>query len=104
MAICGSDKFAWVAYGFDDVDENDEQFAERFEVDGYRPDAIAWNSLDEVVDANKPIRDPREYFMMVLKYRAAQILREWEDLASWIVGSVEQEISVRSRPFRTNRL
>lgn len=77
LVICGSDEKRWVAYcfvdtGFDDEEEDGE--------DIHRADRIA----DGNVDANRPIWNPREYFLLIVRIRMEQILKEWTDLVRYV--------------------
>lgn len=78
LKICGKSEKRWTAYcfennGFDqdrELETSDPSAAE------YRPDLIT----NEVQDANHPIWNIREYFLIALKARVHQMYEEWEQL------------------------
>ena len=93
LVICGGDDSRWVAYGLDDAyyddDEADDDGSneEKDEDDvedepdpylGFRGDPIA--SKDDQLDSNKPLWNPRLYFLSICNIRMAQIRNEWQNL------------------------
>jgi hypothetical protein len=79
--ITGPDKWRWVAYCFVDV-----YFAQdvKESVSQYHEDSLGEHGLrtDPLTlgtsDADTPIQNPREYFLMVLRIRLKQVWREWQ--------------------------
>ncbi|RFU29722.1 hypothetical protein B7463_g6595, partial [Scytalidium lignicola] len=76
FVICGSDNRCWVGYAFADTYFGHNDLKEcTFSYDGLHEDPIA---SDGELDLNLPIWDPREYFLIIVKIRMAQVLKEWE--------------------------
>jgi hypothetical protein len=80
FTICGVADRRWVAYAFSDTDydENKEMDEFQFDYNGMFADQIAGDARD--VDANKPIWNPREYYLMIMSIRLSQIVGEWAKL------------------------
>lgn len=76
ISICGVSNHQWTGYAF--VDDDESMSEEDFDYTTILPDQFALNGE---VDANRPIWDPREYFMRIIPTRLDQIVRRW----SWIV-------------------
>jgi hypothetical protein len=92
FVICGSDDHRWVAYGFDDTDFEGEDLDDKIcPCEGFRPDPF---SSDGEVDADIPIWNPREYFVMILDNRMAQALTEWESLVRAVERSIKEYVCV----------
>ncbi|KAF2831927.1 hypothetical protein CC86DRAFT_280201, partial [Ophiobolus disseminans] len=104
VMICGSDNVQWVGYAFanntvdEDGTENEEDeiegsvdtdFAE--DEDEGEVDLFASDDSDEVLDANIPIYDPREYWLRVVKLRLRLIVSKWEYLVYKVEKSVENQ-------------
>lgn len=108
IVICGHDRFQWTAYAFDDTmdpDCSEQDFNDRFpprqDSSEVTPsegahDLIAWEDFENVMDPNRPFWDPREYFIRILQSRAAQLSKEWDELAARIVKGIEEDIEVCS--------
>jgi hypothetical protein len=95
FVICGSDNRRWVGYGFVDTEFDRENLADHdLSYVGKHEDPIAFGELD----ANLPIWDPREYFLMVLQIRMAQVLKEWECLIRTVERSINQYVCRRFLP------
>lgn len=97
FVICGLDNTRWVAYAFDDSEVDDES-GDGLEdnvssLGGLQEDPTAYND-DEVLDADLPLWDPREYFLRIFKSRTAQVLKEWEDLVLRVERSIKRDIDV----------
>jgi hypothetical protein len=96
VVICGSDESRWTAYAFvdtefDGVSIDDEEVEDS---DECNEDPIASDRKGPEVDADKPIWDPREYFLRIIHLRMKrQILEEWR----YIVGKVERGVKERVR-------
>jgi hypothetical protein len=79
--ICGSDDQRWAAYAFDDTHFDEEGFGdETFSYEGVQDDPIARGKID----ANLPIGDPREYFLMIFDIRLTQVREEWKYLVRMV--------------------
>jgi hypothetical protein len=86
LVICGSNEERWTAYAFDDTEFDGEELYDKiFPCEGVHADPVA---LDDDIDAERPIWNPREYFLKVVEARMAQATVEWEVL----VRSVERSI------------
>lgn len=110
LVICGSDNFRWVAYAFDDTyfgndaedmenGEDDDDTSSETEGDNYleaeldpyktfQGDPIASPSNDGL-DANKPLWDPREYFLTICNFRMAVIRNEWQNIVRALERSIK---------------
>ncbi|KAJ9607223.1 hypothetical protein H2200_008295 [Cladophialophora chaetospira] len=90
--ISGIDDWTWVAYCFADTyfDGEDGQIEfepqcfDHFEIDGPSFDPLTLGNLD----ANAPIWNPREYFLLVFSHRLLEVKKEWHD----IVARLEQSM------------
>ncbi|KAF2493443.1 kinase-like protein [Lophium mytilinum] len=91
LMICGSDNQRWIAYAFEDRDSEDEAIEE----DDCSYEVIQEDSIiADGTDANLPIWDPREYFLLTVERRGKNILEKWETL----ISAVESRINdYRSR-------
>ncbi|KAH7136311.1 hypothetical protein EDB81DRAFT_693338 [Dactylonectria macrodidyma] len=90
VLITGSDPWRWVAYCFvdnyfdqEDTGDSADVYHEEREVDEVahvviQPDPLTAGGLD----ANRPIKGPREYFLAVLRARLRHIRAEWQKLVS----------------------
>ncbi|KAH8662643.1 hypothetical protein BGZ61DRAFT_402356 [Ilyonectria robusta] len=91
VLITGSDPWRWVAYCFvdnyfdqEDTGDSPDVYDEDREVDEdtgvchIQPDPLTAGGLD----ANFPIKGPREYFLAVLQARLRDIRVEWQKLVS----------------------
>ena len=91
--ICGESYKKWVGYAFDDRDANEERWdcetfscadinedwiASEYERDGLSDDESDYGI--SVVNANCPIWDPREYFLLVVEKRLAEVLEHWQEV------------------------
>ncbi|KAF2707121.1 hypothetical protein K504DRAFT_447157 [Pleomassaria siparia CBS 279.74] len=105
LAVCGIDHTRWNCYAFvdtkfrdelagqkdedEDDDENDENTDDE-DAPGLEPhDPIAADSDGVTIFADKPIWDPREYFLRNVDTRMKQVLREWRHLVQNVKTSVE---------------
>ncbi|KAF2185092.1 hypothetical protein K469DRAFT_688302 [Zopfia rhizophila CBS 207.26] len=89
LTICGSDNSRWVAYGFVDTDIDDDNGleGEDFSYLGMNADPIA---SDGDVNANHPIWDPREYFLLMIEIRMRKVLKEWKGLVRKFERSIKR--------------
>jgi hypothetical protein len=104
IITCGSDNLRWVTYAFIDRDvEGGELDEDDCPYDGVQPDPIASDGrLDEgleVLNANLPIWDAREYFLTIWKSRMTKLLKEWENLVWWVERSINEYVSGLHIPF-----
>jgi hypothetical protein len=84
LVVCGSNDEQWTAYAFGDrdleenpLDEDDFPYQK-----GQHEDPISSDSGFESIDANKPIRDARTYWLVIFEARIAQVLKQWDVLVS----------------------
>lgn len=93
--ITGFDIWRWVGYFFVDT-YFDEGQAARESVEEYHEDAQGDGGeyMDPFTfgtqEAGKNFSDPREYFLIVMKVRSAQMTREWENVVSILDKSVRR--------------
>lgn len=89
--VCGSDNLRWVAYAFVDAVPGDDEVLEEMSCsyEGVQDDPIA---SDYELDANSPIWDPREYFLMIVAARMIRVLGEWEDLVRTVERSIKEYV------------
>jgi hypothetical protein len=81
FTVCGVADRRWVAYAFRDTDydEDREMDESDFNYDGVVADQIAADVF-RPVDANRPIWNPREYYLMIVSRQLDQIVGEWAKL------------------------
>ncbi|OCK76085.1 hypothetical protein K432DRAFT_307150 [Lepidopterella palustris CBS 459.81] len=90
LIICGSDHRRWVGYAFVDRDFDSEELEEDdFSYEGIQEDPIASNGE---LDANLPIWDPREYFLMIFDIQMAKVLKEWENLVRAVERCINEHV------------
>ena len=102
MAICGASDSLWTCYVFvsNDFDSDELQNEDGFPYVGFQRDPLSLQ--DELLDANQPIQDPREYFSRIFKARMNRILTEWRNLIRTIDKSVKQYEESTAWKRRTN--
>ena len=94
LVICGPDEKHWDAYAFVDRYFDGEDLLEEddFSYDGVQEDPIASDLENDpnlpIIDANLPKWNAREYFLDIVEFRMAQVVKEWE----YLVRSVERGI------------
>lgn len=87
LLVCGTDEKRWIAYSFADVvDEDHERGEEQYRGEDMEADPIA----DLEHDASFPIWNPREYFLMIVRIRISQVLREWRNLVRKVEMGIDQ--------------
>lgn len=99
LTICGLDDFRWNRYSFADSDFEEEDVGDEdtddTEEDGDQGVGIGPDFLDDpvapdgVMDACHSIENPREYFLIVLEIRLAEVFSEWE----YVVRTLERRIN-----------
>ncbi|KAJ4344545.1 uncharacterized protein N0V89_012289 [Didymosphaeria variabile] len=85
ITVCGVADRRWKAYAF--VDGDEEMSEGEFDYGTVVPDMLT----DRDTDANCPIWNPREYFLLVVLIRLDQVAREWESLIRKIVRGVREQ-------------
>jgi len=91
IVICGQDDFQWVGWSFIDNNFEQEELSDdvdRLSYKGVVEDPIANAQLDQ----NKPLVNPREYFLRVLEVISEQILGEWERVVQNMRRNVRQYV------------
>lgn len=97
MVICGLENRRWTGYSFVDSRDDDEDLEQQVApYEGIHRDPIS----DGILDANMPIGDPREYFLVILKIRFGKCLKEWKSLIRPIECSIKQYVSPPLPPSR----
>jgi hypothetical protein len=101
VLISGSDPWRWVAYCFvdtyfesEDKRESVDAYDEEVEIDDeslvlFRPDPFTTAEWD----ANLPVLNPREYFLIVLESRLRQARDEWHTLATNMGDIINEYVS-----------
>ncbi|KAH7265918.1 hypothetical protein B0J15DRAFT_235859 [Fusarium solani] len=101
VLISGSDPWRWVAYCFvdtyfesEDKRESVDAYDEEVEIDEelrvyFQPDPFTTAESD----ANLPVLNPREYFLIVLESRLRQARDEWHTLATNMGYSINEYIN-----------
>lgn len=101
--VSGTDEWRWVAYGFIDnyfdSEDDGKETVQQYHYDsigknGMRADPLTFGTCD----SEKPIWNPRLYFLVVLKTRLHQIKNEWHQVVSKVEESIWEYINV-SFPF-----
>ncbi|EXJ63273.1 uncharacterized protein A1O5_11594 [Cladophialophora psammophila CBS 110553] len=107
--VAGLDDHRWVAYCFVDTyfdgeDEWRESVVEyhrdRESEYGFNADPLTYGN----VDADMPIRDPREYFLRVLEHRLYQVRREWLTVIDKIKEDVQRQDHDRANDITKRKL
>jgi hypothetical protein len=104
LVICGTDHQHWVGYAFVDrhFDEDEDLDESLFPYKGCHEDPIVSDCGEDILDANLPIWDPRRYFLVILKFRIANVLKEWTGTAL-ILGTSIDSYEVLHPPLLLNR-
>jgi hypothetical protein len=93
--VAGSDEWRWIGYCFvdtyfDAVGEGKETVPsyhkDSLNDEGMRADPFTY----DIADADKPIRNPREYFLMVFRIRINQIKLEWQQVVEKVSQSIRE--------------
>jgi hypothetical protein len=108
LAICGSDNRRWIAYAFDETDDDGEDLiSENVSPEGiYDPDASDdeqqakppnWDPIREEsdpmnFDAEQTIWDAREYFLMGMEVGVVKPLKTWKYLVRSLERDIEQYV------------
>jgi hypothetical protein len=105
--VAGSDEWRWVAYCFvdtyfdaveevDAVEEADAVEEVRETVLSYHEDSLVPEGMRAdpftygVTNADNPIQNPREYFLMVFRIRIDQVKREWQRVVEKVYQSIRE--------------
>ena len=91
FVIYGAHEQRWVAYAFDNTEFDGEELLNKiFPCEGVHADPIV---SDDDTDAERPIWDPRLYFLKVVRARLAQAATEWDALFWAIERRIVQYVS-----------
>ncbi|ORY16286.1 hypothetical protein BCR34DRAFT_584494 [Clohesyomyces aquaticus] len=92
LVLSGPDHFRWTAYAFANTGDNEDNPEGENECFSYEPGEVHSDPIvqDGSTDANKPIWDPREYFLFVVEKRTDRALREWTSLIDKLERSVKR--------------
>jgi hypothetical protein len=96
IVLCGSANTRWVVYAFVDRYCEAEELVNELSSEGFHVDPIAGS---EALDADLPVWNPREYFLIVVVFRLAQILREWQNVVRRLESSIKKYASRPSSMF-----
>lgn len=99
VVLCGTTERRYTVYSFEDndVDEDREMGDDEFSEDGVQVDQVV---KGDIVDANLPLWNPREYFMVVLFERVKQVNLEWANVVQIIESAFNNFCANRgSHPF-----
>lgn len=91
VVICGWDHHNWVAWGiFNTLSDPTEEFDPDQE-HVMKEDYFAADGDDGVlIDADRPLWDPREYWLHIIEIRVRLVLKEWK----WLVRNLEAGVTV----------
>jgi hypothetical protein len=93
FAICGLCDNRWVAYAFDDTESHHEDLSKRLFFGGVHWDPIASGRGNDIVPAEFPIWNPRDYFLNILVRRLCEAVDSWEALVRAIERRVMDYVS-----------
>jgi len=106
--VAGTDASRWIAYGFfdtyfDAVDDGKET------VQAYHEDTIKDGGMNSdpftygLIEAEKAVPTPREYFLSVFRIRIAQAKREWEQVVAKVEESIREYEQTHSHSLCMSR-
>lgn len=86
VVLCGTSERRYTVYCFEDndLDEDREMGDDEFSEEGVQVDQVVKGDTENVVDANLPMWNPREYFLVILFERVKQINVEWAQIVQII--------------------
>lgn len=97
--VTGYNKSIWAAYGLVDTyhhavgDLRDKDSIQHYVDDFNEGDGVNWDPLSAGThDAECPVWDPREYFLLLLNARAQQVAEEWLKLVSILRQNIEDYV------------
>lgn len=93
IVILGISGTRWIAYAFDDSSSDDDSQLEYEEPDndGFIDDCI----VGQGIDANRPLWDPRQYWLVVIAHRVRRIKGEWALLMRVIERAGRKQVRQR---------
>ncbi|KAH6138817.1 hypothetical protein HBI55_126120 [Parastagonospora nodorum] len=101
VVLCGTSETRYTAYCFEDNDhdEDREMGDYEFSEDGFQADQITRGEIN----ANEPIWNPREYFLVTLLEKFKQVVGEWARVVQ-VIESVPFFASVGRGPFYSGNI
>lgn len=94
LVICGSNESRWVAYALDNTElYSDELYDRIFPCEGFHPDPIGSCLNNNEIDADCPIWNPREYFLLAVANRITRAADEWDALLWDIERKIKEYVS-----------
>ena len=101
--VAGTDRWRWVAYGFVDnyfdIGMPGNETVEQWHQENTDEDNIPVDPLTYgVCESNKPIWNPRVYFLVVFKIRLGQVKNEWEQVVAKVEESIREYSQVCLAP------
>jgi hypothetical protein len=97
--VTGHNKSIWAAYGLVDTfhhavgDPRDKDGIQHYLDDFNEGNGMNWDPLSAgTCDADCPVGDPREYFLLLLNARAQQVTEEWLKLVSILRQNMEDYV------------
>lgn len=105
--VAGTDESKWIAYGFVDsyfeAEDNGRETVQQYHDSNVDDEGLHTDPLTAgFLEAEKPIWDPRVYFLAVLQIRITHIKNEWQNLILKLEGSFREYIYV-SHLLRVSR-
>jgi hypothetical protein len=114
LTVCGVNNTHWTAYAFVDRCIDDSEYNDAIEVEediyddlgginDIKDDETFEEDKDEITEdpiiaesshseADRPIEDPREYFLHVFETRIRQAWREWESVISMMERVIKEHV------------
>jgi len=91
FVIYGISERRWGAYAFDDTEPDEEDLQDKISCGGRHWDPIG-SCLEDDIDAELPIWNPREYFLNVVARRVALGAHYWEGLLRAIERRIKNHV------------
>ena len=89
FVICGVDDRRWSGYAFVDTESDGDDWVDRdCHYEGWHEDPITLGEQN----ANRPIWNPREYFLRIVQFRMVQVLENWKKLVRPVESSINQYV------------
>jgi hypothetical protein len=97
LVLCGSDNQHWVGYAFGDSGLDEDKLEDLLEdVVSYEGSNLYEDPIASVgarvVDAKRPISDPRVYYLVVFEIRIARVLEDWQILIRFMERGIDKHV------------
>jgi len=93
FVACGPDNRRWTGYAFVDNWYGSEDLEDKdFCYEGFHEDPIASSGSLTIHNANHPVWNPREYFLMAFAANLAPVQGEWEYLVRTVERSIKSHV------------